>query len=98
MNEDHKMISEQNHRRLEALEKQCAVIPTIEKQIADLHRKFLETTPTGEPPLVDRMSKAVVVFERSSWLGKIVVWAILGTGSLAAAGSGIITFLKRFSE
>lgn len=96
--EDHRKISENSNDRIAALEKQCSALPMMQKQLEDLHRQFLERPPTGEPPLAERVTKAVVAFERGSWLGKFVIWLILGAGSLAAAGTGIINFMAKVGK
>lgn len=95
MAEDHREISMNNNERIASLE---TTVRSMQKQVDDLHRQFLEKTPTGEPPLAERMSAAVVAFERASWLGKFGVWCILGLGSMAAAGSGIISFLQKVGK
>lgn len=94
----HKEISMDNHNRLVAVEKRVEALPEMERKLNDLHRLLLEKSPTGEPPLSDRVTRAVVAFERASWMGKFGVWLLLGLGSMAAAGSGIIGFLQRFGK
>ena len=79
---DHEAVTKDNNARIAALEAQLSEMRT---QVSDLHQQFLEPSPTGEPPLAQRLIKTVIAFERGSWLAKFTVWAILGASSLAGA-------------
>lgn len=62
----------------------------MQKKLNDLHRRLCEPSNVGEPPLIERLGKAVRAYEQTSWLSKAGLWAILTLGSLAAATQAIV--------
>lgn len=56
----------------------------------DLHRAFMERSPSGEPPLIERMSGVVIVVERSNWAARMLIRAFLTLGGLAGAAAAIV--------
>lgn len=88
----------ENNSRIAVLEKQCAALPEMQKKLEDLHRHLLEPSLGGEPPLLDRVRKAVRAYEQTSWLSKGAIWFVLTLGSLAGAGVMIFNFLSRFGK
>lgn len=84
-----------NNARISALEKQFA---KLNENVEDIHRRLLEPSPAGEPPLIDRLGKAVRAYEQTSWLGKTGIWVVLTLGSIAAAGTAVFNFLHRMGK
>lgn len=103
--EIHEKVSLDNNTRIAALEKRMNELTTTceetktnsaetRKKTDDLHRKFIEVSPSGEPPLADRIVKAVKAYENASWVGKTGLWIIMTLGGLAAASTQIMNWLK----
>lgn len=96
MQEDaHKEISMDTNARIAALEKHCK---ETAKKTDDLHRMLLESTSPGEPPLIERLGKAVRGYEQASWIGKTGIWLVLTLGGLAGAGTAIMNFLTKMGR
>lgn len=56
----------------------------------DMHKAFMEPSPTGEEPLIRRMAGVVIVVERSNWAAR---WAVRGFLFLGSA-IGIFAALR----
>ena len=98
-------ISMDNNVRIRDLERQMNEVTVAltdlkntctasQKQTADMHRRFLETSPSGEPPLVDRINRTVAMYERASWMGKFGLWTVMTLGGLAAASNQVMNWLR----
>lgn len=103
--ESHEKISMDNNSRIADLERQMRQLTELVAKTAshceasgkktdDLHRQFLERSASGEPPLAERIYKAVKAYENTSWVGKTALWGVLTLGSLAAAFAQITKWLQ----
>jgi hypothetical protein len=50
-----------------------------------MHRVFMEISPSGDPPLVQRLIDMAIILERSSWATKWFFRVILTIGGASAA-------------
>ena len=102
---DRAEISMDNNARIRELESQLKDLKVLFEKILqaceghgkktdDMYRRFLEPSPSGEPPLVDRINKAVALYERASWMGKFGLWTIMTLGGLAAASTQVMNWLR----
>lgn len=91
----HEQISMDTNSRLARLEQESR---ETQKKVNDIHRRLCESSNVGEPPLIDRLGKAVRAYEQTSWLGKTGIWAVLTLGSLAAAFSAVANFMQRMGK
>lgn len=95
-------ISMDNNSKLAHLESDVKELRDLQddmqRKLNDMHRRLCEPSNVGEPPLIDRLGKAVRAYEQTSWLGKAGLWAILTMGSLAAAGTAMINFMQRMGK
>lgn len=99
MTEDaHKEISMDNHARLVELERLYREISKTCSESArktdDLHRRLLEPSPAGEPPLAERINKAVRAYEQMSWVGKTGLWGLMTLAAIATAVNQILNWLR----
>lgn len=78
-------------KRIAAMEDR---LTEVDKHVSDIRRALMEPSPTGEPPLLKRASDAVVMLERSGWVGKMLVRGLLLMGSIAGAIIGIGALIK----
>lgn len=54
-----------------------------------LHDAFMESSETGDPPLIKRIGNVVVAVERSSWTAKLFTRAFFFLGAIATTWAAI---------
>lgn len=102
-------ISMDNNARIRDLEAQMREVTATlarlnttcegtQKQTADMHRRLLENSPAGEPPLIDRINKAVNLYERASWVGKTGLWGLMTLAAMATAITQITNYLRSIGK
>ncbi len=72
-------------------EEESRLLRDTSSKMDTLYQRLMEQGPTGEPPLLDRMSVVVVAAERGNWA---LIWGVrlvVGLGALFGAVAVIKT-------
>jgi len=75
---------------------QAALLTATSIKTDALHRALMEASPSGEPPLIQRIHDVAVLVERSSWATKWFFRVILTIGAASAALATIWANSKGF--
>lgn len=75
---------------------QMALLTSTAAKTDAMHRALMEASPSGDPPLIQRIHDVAVMVERSGWVTKWLVRVILTIGGVSAALATIWANSKGF--